>query len=594
MPGRLPLLALAVTLLVLGGAGPAAADVTSTLTLSNDISGTLEHPRPVQIGLNMSTTTPFPSEASGAWATSVALGLGDFLTVDSATDQTCPYGQVFQDETQCPVGSQVAEGTMDLLVPGGNEHLTLKVFDNGTRYVVLFTGQTPLSIRDVVNTSLQDGPLTFDLPSSVGRPGDRAAYVIALTMRLGLDRPGSAGWIFTNRCTPFGWDVNIMITASNGDTLSAGSRHGCAPGSYISPSVTLDDTVSGTAGAPKPTGATIAFAPQPAFPENWIGRLNAVRLSFGPGVALGTAPTAPSCTAAQVGTDDAACPPGSRVGGGMMHEGVDIPLTAYNAPGGRSVNVLALAPSRYVLVGTLDDAGRSLTLPIPTGISVPQPGGWVGVASFTLKLGDDSPISWLHTVGCPSPWAFEVALDGGLGWETGRTSVACSTPHVGPQVGPKDEPRAPGPQDPGTSVPKVSPPVIVTATAKLVARFLPTFVTSGRRHGKVLGTFYGLAGLDEAPVGGTVDILCVRGCKAARSFAISKALTKRKRLLLRRPVAVTARTIVEVRVRRGADIGRSARFTFQRVHSLLLAHRIASGCVTSRPPVKPTPCTATA
>jgi hypothetical protein len=601
MRGRL-LMPLLAVLTALAAAGTASADVTSTLTVSNTMSGTSQHPRAVQVGVDVSSSPSFPAAVS-AWVQSVKVSLRDFLVIDSATDQTCSQQQISSDETHCPIGSQIGDGTMDLQVPGGNERVTLKVFKDGSGYDVLFTGQTPLALRAVAAGDLQDYQLGFPVPSVISRPVSGFARLTDLSLRLGLPRPSSPGWIFTTDCprrAHVGYAVDVEVSGSDGTTLQTTPEVSCFPGSYISPALTLSDGVAGTAAAPKPVSATVAFAPQPAFPADWIGQLYAVRLGFGKGLALGTSPTTPSCTAAQVGANDLACPRGSFAGGGAMREGTDIALTAYNAPGGRSLNILASTPDRYVLVATLDADGRTLTVPIPLAISVPH-STWYGLESFALTLGDTTPSSWLHTVDCPGTWELETALDGGDGWETGTVSASCTAaPVVQPPVN-HDAGGGSTPPDGAKVVPDASSEGPVThpaetsaASAGLLPRFLPTFATSVRRHGSVLGYFHGVAGLDEVPAGATVDVLCVRGCTAHRSFSVRKALKKSTRLLLHRPLAVTARTIVEVRVRRGAATGRSARFTFERVRSVLLAHRIASGCVTSRPPVRPTRCVAAA
>src|SRR3954466_4738586 len=146
MHGRL--LALVAMLLALAalGATSASATTTVTTTVSNSVSGTSDHPRGVLVGAGLSSTTPFP-QAAGASVTSVRVTLSDYTIIDSAADQACALTQVYSDDAQCPVGSQVGDGTMDLQVQGAPEHLTLKVFKDGPQLYVLLVGQAPLGLR---------------------------------------------------------------------------------------------------------------------------------------------------------------------------------------------------------------------------------------------------------------------------------------------------------------------------------------------------------------------------------------------------------------------------------------------------------------
>jgi hypothetical protein len=587
------LLALVAMLLALAalGATPASATTTVTTTVSNNVSGTSDHPRGVSIGAGLSSTTPFP-QAAAASVTSVRVTLSDYTVIDSAADQACALTQVYADEAQCPVGSQVGDGTMDLQVQGAPEHLTLKVFKDGPQLYVLYVGQAPLGLRGVGLGSITNGTLAFSVPSNVASPNGSPARFTAVSLRLGLPRPGSAGWIFTTACTPVSYDVGVEVDGSDASALQGSARARCFPGSYVAPALTVDDATAGTPAAPRPAGATISLGATPAFPAPWIGQMTSLTLTFGEGVALGASATAPSCTAQQVGADDGACPPGSRVGVGTMSEGGTIALTAYNAPGGRGLNVLATAPSRYVIAATLDPTSRTLTLPIPAGIAQPQSGYWYGLSAFTLSLGDKTAGSWFKTVGCAGTWDVTTYLDGGGGVEQATGSTPCSSAPPAPAPGGGDGSPIGGANPGGpTPVPGAKTPAGgASVPSGILPRFLPTFVTSARRHGKLLGYFHGVAGLDEVPVGASVDVLCVRGCRSRHTFSPRKALKKNSQLLLPKPVAVTARTIVEIRERRGSATGRSARFIFQRVHALLLAHRIASGCVVSRPPVAATQC----
>lgn len=571
-------------------AGAAQADLTPVTTVSNLVSGTVEHPRAVVVGVGYTATEPFP--APGVALRLLTVDLPGFTIINSDGDAQCPYSQVRSDHAHCPVGSQIGQGSLDL---ANGEHVEILIYKSEGNYLAAWwAGTAPLAISGAGTGAVDPAvnALSIAVPTSIAQPDGAIMYATGAHVDLGLPRPGSAGWLFTTDCS-FAFKPSLTVTASDESTLTSRKDANCLDGADLVHTIAFGDTVAGTPSAPKPTGVSVAFTSTPAWPPtSQTGQLDDILLGFDGGVVLGASPAVPSCTAAQVATDDGRCPPGALVGRGVLQEGGTIPLTAYNAPGGKGLNILAATPSRYVLEATLDASGQLLKIPIPRGISVPGIKGlWEPLSSFKLDLGDATATSWVRSTGCATgTWSVLTAMDDMFFREQATRSVAC-TPAPPPGGG---APSGGG----GTGKPVVVPPPVTprpvtgAGPTPLVARFLPSFVTRVRRHGTRLGTFYGLAGMDEVARGSTIDVRCARACGGARSFAVGRALKRSTRLLLRRPVPVTGRTIVEVRVRKRGALGRSAQFVFKRVGSMLLAHRISSGCVTSQAPFVPATCAA--
>lgn len=190
------------------------------------------------------------------------------------------------------------------------------------------------------------------------------------------------------------------------------------------------DTVAGTPAAPKAITAQATFNVSPPFPG--VGfKVTGGTLTLPEGLRLGTDPGAPSCGSAQVLADNTLCPAGSQVGAGsndVLISGIPttVTLTAYNAPGGLSLNVLAqVGMGKSVVVGTLDGAQRVLTMAWS-----PTPAQRITAATFTFTASG----GWIHSEGCPAgSWTVEEAYNGDdASSVSATTSIPCSPAPTAP------------------------------------------------------------------------------------------------------------------------------------------------------------------
>jgi hypothetical protein len=555
---RAALISLLSIAAVAASTAPALAGASVTATVSNPLSGTYDHPREVEVGIDATVAAGFPADA-GARATSIALTLSDLVVDDASGEPDCPASQLLADEALCPAGAQVGSGTIDLDLPSGAEHVAVGIYRSaGSELHVLYTG-TGLRVAGLGALDGVSG-VRLDLPDEVAAPLGVPAQVRRIQLTLGTHRPGLPGWLATTNCTPIGWTMDVDVAASDGTSAGiASDRVRCQPGSYVEPSLSVSDTEAGTPAAPKLVTATATLAALPEWPAPWAdGQLSGYALAFGPGIALGAGPGDPSCPAAQVAIDDTACPTGSRVATGSLKlghtAGAPLALRVYNAPGGTTVNVLALTPWPSVVTGTLDAAGRTLSVPIPAGLAEPDPGHYMGMTSLALTFEGSGGAGWLRTVGCPGAWTLQESLqNAGVGVETGPpASVACTPgpdvvvppPAVRTDLAPQPAGAAAVPAPVAATGDPVVPPVVVPKAPRKLPKLHVAFSTRTVHGG--LGRLLGIANVAGLPSGTKVAVRCVRGCSLRRSYVTRRSDAHGHPRLTFAALRLTAATRVEV------------------------------------------------
>jgi hypothetical protein len=127
----------------------------------------------------------------------------------------------------------------------------------------------------------------------------------------------------------------------------------------------------------------------------------------------------PSCSNAQVQTDDTKCPKGSKVGNGTA-SGVALGATEnltvkeYNGPGGNSIELLVDGSAPLQIHSAIEGKlskdsglyGYKLTVPIPAGLQQPAPSVFATLTDFKTKtLGATKAKNkkpYIGLIGCPA------------------------------------------------------------------------------------------------------------------------------------------------------------------------------------------------
>jgi len=218
---------------------------------------------------------------------------------------------------------------------------------------------------------------------------------------------------------------------------------GPARGATLQADVT--DAVAGTSANPNPVIADLqydtgAYAPNPGAPFGTLA------LTFDRGLRLG-ASGLQSCTPQQVQADDSMCPLAAQVGTGSAlmfvppafpEDGEDtqrISLTAYNAPGGNGLELLATTTfpdTRTLVPVTL--SGQTLTLTWPSTLQLLGPGGADALVTFGLTIGqsqaqgttDQTLSSWVSAIACAQQWTFQAVAADAAGSVSASTTIDCS------------------------------------------------------------------------------------------------------------------------------------------------------------------------
>jgi RTX calcium-binding nonapeptide repeat (4 copies) len=208
--------------------------------------------------------------------------------------------------------------------------------------------------------------------------------------------------------------------------------------------VDVIDAQAGTPANPNPVIADFNYDSGAAVP-NPGAPFGTFALTFDRGLRLG-ASGLQSCTPEQVQADNTMCPLESQVGDGgalmfvppeFPEDGEDtqrVSLTAYNAPGGNGLELLATTsfPDSRTLVPT-SLSGQTLTFQWPASLQLLGPGGADALVNFGLSLGqsqaqgttDRTLPSWVSAVGCAQQWTFTGVAADPAGSAPASTTIDC-------------------------------------------------------------------------------------------------------------------------------------------------------------------------
>lgn len=133
----------------------------------------------------------------------------------------------------------------------------------------------------------------------------------------------------------------------------------------------------------------------------------------------------------------------------------------------------------------------------------------------------------------------------------------------------------------------------VTTPALAKPRVVPapqlSFAVAAGNTGSVIGRLIGFTRPTGVPRGTRVTVRCVSACRGGRSVVVPAGAS----LVRFHPsIAVTRRSVVEVRAVRAGSFGRSRRYVFRPSGVLLVPRRVTNGCLTDARPPRPTPCSA--
>lgn len=132
---------------------------------------------------------------------------------------------------------------------------------------------------------------------------------------------------------------------------------------------------------------------------------------------------------------------------------------------------------------------------------------------------------------------------------------------------------------------RTTSPLYKVTTPKIGPRVLPSvrmaFAIATRRHGSTIGRILSATRPQGLPSGTRVTIRCSAHCKGGRSFRTSGAYSGNVRF--RPAIAITRRSVIEIRASHGGYLGRVRRYVFRRSGAAIAAERVLNACL-SKPP----------
>ncbi len=173
-----------------------------------------------------------------------------------------------------------------------------------------------------------------------------------------------------------------------------------APAHAATLDVFVDDPTAGTSAAPNRVNVDLAYD-SGASSDGTGAPVGTMTFGFDRALRLGEASGAPACSSDQVLGDETRCPAGARVGGGSARvrvpggdtDGFDLEirldLTAFNAPGGRGLVVLATSdfPTIRTLVPVALGADNALVLTWPAEVTPPGMTGPDSLLRMSFSIG---------------------------------------------------------------------------------------------------------------------------------------------------------------------------------------------------------------
>ena len=364
---------------------------------------------------------------------------------------------------------------------------------------------------------------------------------------------------------------NLLIAAVCVGVTAAGA----APASAAIFTASVGDSVSGTAAAPKSAALTFSVDVRGALllaETPGIKNLS-LQLPTGVGVTPGAPnactqdvlraePAPPMCVAAQIGS-------GVATGYGIGITFDAAPVVAYRDADGTNLNLrltfarggISIVAVVHVAVAPVAAGGTSLAMVVsPIQIADNE---FVDVHTLNITLGNASSVSAIATTACAGNWPFT-----GTAIVRGEVSTPLSAA----------QPCTQG----------AEPPPPATPTAALVLPLLaPAFTlhraTRRARARRVLGTLTAIGGLRPLADGVALIARCAAACSPRRLAAITLQPTtpKAAQLRLRKSLAVTSATRIEIDAARPGWTGRYAVFRFGVRGSKLVARLVESGCLSA-------------
>ncbi|MDX6656543.1 MAG: hypothetical protein QOH62_1336 [Solirubrobacteraceae bacterium] len=172
----------ALALAAVGAGVSSAVDPTLGITASITPTkhGTKKKPKKVKLVVKLKTTAkdgdpPFAADTT-------VVHLAKELVFNGKALKSCTQAQVQADDTKCPKGSKVGQGTAAGVALGLVENLTVKAYNGpgGNKLELLVDGTAPLAIHSVIEGLLQTDSgaygkkLVVAIPSNLQQPAPGA------------------------------------------------------------------------------------------------------------------------------------------------------------------------------------------------------------------------------------------------------------------------------------------------------------------------------------------------------------------------------------------------------------------------------------
>jgi hypothetical protein len=165
------------------GAGVSSAvnpDISISASVTPTKHGTKKKPKKVKLVVKLKTT-PAAGEPAFAADTTV-VHLAKELVFNGKALKSCASSQVQADDTKCPKGSKVGQGTAAGVALGLTENLKVTAYNGpgGNKLELLVDGQTPLQIHSVIEGLLQSDSgaygkkLVVNIPANLQQPAPGA------------------------------------------------------------------------------------------------------------------------------------------------------------------------------------------------------------------------------------------------------------------------------------------------------------------------------------------------------------------------------------------------------------------------------------
>ena len=164
--------ALALAGIGVGVSSAVTPTTTIKVTASPNAHGTAKKPKKTKLVVKLSTT-PNPSDPAFAADTTV-VHLAKELKFNGKALKQCSSSQVLSDDSKCPKGSRVGQGTASGSALGLTEPLTVKAYNGpgGNKLELLVDGSTPLTIHAVIEGVLSSDKSPYGKKLSVNIPPD--------------------------------------------------------------------------------------------------------------------------------------------------------------------------------------------------------------------------------------------------------------------------------------------------------------------------------------------------------------------------------------------------------------------------------------